>query len=200
MEFEMVLNKSKYRVQIEPGLENVKKVRINDIVFDVNMSESESHEPTNRVVTIDNDNYTLELLKHKLELGRAQFELRVNDRYAMLEAVMPHVHSQEFLQDSSDNIAAKAVPKGRGRGSEAQKTDRSERKTAAGGIYAPMPGRLVSLKVAVGDTVSAGQVVAILEAMKMENELKASTGGKVKSINYKQGENVSQDKPIMIIE
>lgn len=199
MEFELILNKSKYRVHIEPGEANVRKIWINDMNFDVESITAMPEGAGEQKVKINGNDYKLEMLKHKVELGRAQFEMRVNDKYVSLEALMPQVRAQEFLQDSSDNIAAKAVPKGRTAEAPMRRSAEGG-KTEEGGIYAPMPGRLVSLKVAVGDSVKAGQVVAILEAMKMENELKAPKSGKVKVINYKPGQNVSQNNPIMIVE
>ncbi len=56
---------------------------------------------------------------------------------------------------------------------------------AAGGktVVAPMPGTIVSMKVKVGDTVTKDTVVAILEAMKMENEIFAGVEGTVASVN-----------------
>lgn len=53
-------------------------------------------------------------------------------------------------------------------------------------IKAPMPGTILSFNVSVGDTVSEGQVLAILEAMKMENELVSPASGKVKSIHVEK--------------
>jgi biotin carboxyl carrier protein len=50
-----------------------------------------------------------------------------------------------------------------------------------------MPGRVVKLLVAVGDTVQAGQPVVVVEAMKMENELCAETDGTVKEILVEPG-------------
>ena len=193
------MNKSKYRIKIEDGTDTVKKVNVNGRDFDVDLLQPDTASGGEKSVKIGDNDYKFNLINHKLELGRAQFELQLNNKYAVLEALMPHIHRDEFVQDSSDNIAAEAVKK-KGRGVDALK-DRSAgtTKTAEGGVYAPMPGRLVALKVAIGDKIKAGQVVAILEAMKMENELKAASAGTVKEINYKPGDNVSQDRPIMII-
>ena len=58
-------------------------------------------------------------------------------------------------------------------------------------IKAPMPGTIVSVKVNVGDMVKAGDVVCILEAMKMENEIMAPSDGKVVAINANQGASVN---------
>lgn len=60
-------------------------------------------------------------------------------------------------------------------------------------IYAPMPGNIVDIKVSVGDKVTSGQVLCILEAMKMENEIVASTDGVVSNIYIKKGDMVDAD-------
>ncbi len=58
-------------------------------------------------------------------------------------------------------------------------------------VNAPMPGNIVSVKVAVGDTVNEGDVLVILEAMKMENEIMAPCAGKVVAISANQGASVN---------
>ena len=64
-------------------------------------------------------------------------------------------------------------------------------------VVAPMPGLLTKLLVAAGDTVNAGDDVAIIEAMKMENLLKADAGGVVAEIHAAEGENLMVDQPIL---
>jgi biotin carboxyl carrier protein len=58
-------------------------------------------------------------------------------------------------------------------------------------VTAPMPGTVVSIKVNVGDTVKADTLVAVLEAMKMENEIFAGADGVVASINANAGDSVN---------
>ena len=58
-------------------------------------------------------------------------------------------------------------------------------------VNAPMPGSIVSVKVAVGDTVNEGDVLCILEAMKMENEIMAPKAGKVVAVSATQGASVN---------
>lgn len=57
-------------------------------------------------------------------------------------------------------------------------------------ISAPMPGKVLSVKVSAGTRVAKGQVIMILEAMKMENEIVASQDGTVASINVNEGASV----------
>ncbi len=66
-------------------------------------------------------------------------------------------------------------------------------------VCAPMPGVVIDIKVNVGDNVSKGQVVAILEAMKMETEILSSVDGKVSGINVSKNSNVNLDDVILTI-
>ena len=67
-------------------------------------------------------------------------------------------------------------------------------------LLSPMPGLLVALHVAAGDKVEAGQPLAVVEAMKMENILRAGKTGVVKSIAAAQGESLSVDQVILELE
>ncbi|MFT5204495.1 MAG: propionyl-CoA carboxylase alpha chain [Candidatus Aldehydirespiratoraceae bacterium] len=69
-----------------------------------------------------------------------------------------------------------------------------------GAIAAPMPGKVIELRVGVGDTVEAGQVVAVLEAMKMENHLRAAEHGTVTEIRAAVGDQVEKDALLMVID
>lgn len=72
---------------------------------------------------------------------------------------------------------------------------------AAGGITvnAPMPGNILKMNVKVGDTVAAGGLVCILEAMKMENEIFSEKGGKVVAINAPAGTAVQSGDAIVTL-
>lgn len=61
----------------------------------------------------------------------------------------------------------------------------------ANNVTAPMPGNIVSVKVSVGQTVNAGDVLCVLEAMKMENEIMAPSAGKVVAISAAAGSSVN---------
>lgn len=61
-------------------------------------------------------------------------------------------------------------------------------KGGAGALITQMPGKVVKLLKKEGDSVSKGETVLILEAMKMENEIKSGADGVVKSINVKEGQ------------
>jgi biotin carboxyl carrier protein len=70
----------------------------------------------------------------------------------------------------------------------------------AGAIIAIMPGLVIKINKKEGDRVEAGEVVFILEAMKMQNELHAKRAGIIKQINVKQGESVEMRQVLAVIE
>ncbi|MGD0826716.1 MAG: pyruvate carboxylase subunit B [Desulfobaccales bacterium] len=66
-------------------------------------------------------------------------------------------------------------------------------------LRAPMPGMIISYSVQVGDRVAIGDLVCVLEAMKMQNSLPAPAAGVVKAINFEPGASVAKDAVILVI-
>ena len=67
-------------------------------------------------------------------------------------------------------------------------------------VLAPMPGRVVRVLVGAGDAVAARQGVVVVEAMKMENELRAPKAGKVREVSVTPGMSVEAGRVLMVIE
>jgi biotin carboxyl carrier protein len=67
-------------------------------------------------------------------------------------------------------------------------------------VRTPMPGKLVKLLVKVGEAITAGQGVAVVEAMKMENELRATRAGKVSKLDASEGQVLEAQAAILEIE
>ena len=74
--------------------------------------------------------------------------------------------------------------------------------TTTGGttITSPMPGTILDVKVNVGDKVKYGQTLAILEAMKMENDIPATADGEVAEIKVKKGDAVETDSVLIVLK
>lgn len=66
-------------------------------------------------------------------------------------------------------------------------------------VTSPLPGVIIAVKVNVGDTVKAGQEVAILEAMKMENSIEADHDGTVTAVHVGKGDSILEGAPIVTI-
>lgn len=68
-----------------------------------------------------------------------------------------------------------------------------------GTIAAPMTGKVLAVKVKEGEAVKTGSVVCILEAMKMENEIKSPRGGQVRRVKVAEGMTVNKGDPLVIV-
>jgi acetyl-CoA carboxylase biotin carboxylase subunit len=75
-----------------------------------------------------------------------------------------------------------------------------ERATVKGGATSPMPGKVVAVEVAVGDTVTTGQVLVRLEAMKMEHVVCADVDGIVREVRAEVGDQVGADALLAVVE
>ncbi len=69
----------------------------------------------------------------------------------------------------------------------------------AGAVVSPMAGTVKSIAVKQGDSVTAGQLLVVLDAMKMENQVSAPAAGTVKSIDVSAGESVQEGQPLLVI-
>ena len=124
--------------------------------------------------------------------GRNLYSTVINGRKSMV-AVVRHKESYfvdidsvlfELREPSSDGVAGGAGDHG----------------TAKDKVFAPMPGKIVKIMVAVGDEVEIKQPLVIVEAMKMENQVNAKAKGKVKKVNFAAGDQVDTEKPIIELE
>jgi biotin carboxyl carrier protein len=79
-------------------------------------------------------------------------------------------------------------------------TGRGKKRNRSGTISSSIPGKVVSLHAAVGDRVKEGDVLLILEAMKMQNEIQAPIPGAVSEVNCESGDSVEANVPLVIIE
>ena len=73
-------------------------------------------------------------------------------------------------------------------------------KLGNGTVSSSIPGKIISLNVSIGDKVKQGDVLAILEAMKMQNEIVAPIKGIIKQINCDSGDSIIANAPLIIIE
>lgn len=104
---------------------------------------------------------------------------------------------KQILVNVGDNVQTDAILIEIG--SEAPKAESPKAVVSGNKVTAPLPGKVIALKVKTGDKVEAGQEVAILEAMKMENSITSDFSGEVKQILVNEGDNVQTDAALMII-
>ncbi|WP_028307850.1 biotin/lipoyl-containing protein [Desulfitibacter alkalitolerans] len=96
--------------------------------------------------------------------------------------------------------ASPAAPKAEPKPAAQQPAKEAQAAPGEGEIVpAPIPGKVLSIKVKPGDTVGAGQVILILEAMKMENEITAPVDGQIKDILVAEGQAVNSGDAMLVI-
>jgi biotin carboxyl carrier protein len=129
------------------------------------------------------------------QIGRASFSVLIGNRSFDLDVVNEHDEIVVASRGSATRVTlidtARRAP--RAAAARAQLAGRVEMK-------AMMPGRVVSVLVKPGDEVAAQQGVAIVEAMKMENELKSPKAGKVLEVKVAAGQTVEKGELLIIIE
>ena len=101
------------------------------------------------------------------------------------------VSVEETAAGAAPVAAAPAAPKAPAAPAAAPKAAAPAGAAGAVSVKAPMPGNILDVKVKAGASVKAGDVLVILEAMKMENEIVAPQDGTVASINVNKGDTVN---------
>ncbi|WP_330616518.1 biotin/lipoyl-containing protein [Terrisporobacter sp.] len=112
------------------------------------------------------------------------YEVQVEELGASVENIA-RPQAQAAPQPAVKKAAPKKAPSGPVGGS--------------GSVSAPMPGTISDVKVSVGQSVAKGDILLILEAMKMENEILAPADGTVREVNVTKGASVSSGDPLVTI-
>jgi biotin carboxyl carrier protein len=161
------------------------------------------------ITTIDNQEFEIEVVDdHHIRIGdrllRVDFE-SVSGQ-PVFSLIIDGKSYESFVSPGDDDWHVLL----RGRQYQVKIEDERERRlrVAGGGgvaeggefhLKAPMPGLVVTVPVTEGQQVEKGQVLVILESMKMQNELKSPRDGKVERIRVKGGESVEQKQTLLTI-
>ena len=106
-----------------------------------------------------------------------------------VRATFTHVDSSLVVNDGAGDIELTVVPRFTPPGAAAQR----------GGLNAPMPGRIIDVRVAAGDPVTSGQLLMVMEAMKMEHRITAADGGVVTEVLVRIGDQVKRGAPLLVV-
>ncbi len=123
------------------------------------------------------------------------------DGDAVVVRIGPRRHriAMHGSQVTVDGIAREVVTESLDAGSLAAGPE-AHRSGAVLEVRPPMPGRMVKVTVAAGDRVKRGQTLAVLEAMKMQNEIPAPADAVVRSVGVREGESIASDRVIAVLE
>ena len=126
--------------------------------------------------------------KRRLIVDGEEFEVEIEYKDGKWE-VQIEDNTYSIVTDSSRMPATRRRRPASGRGTG-----------GSGVVSSAIPGKVVSILASEGDKVDSGDVVVVLEAMKMQNEIKATVAGTVKKVMCKAGERVEANVPLLVIE
>ncbi len=132
-------------------------------------------------------------MKYIVTLNGKRYEVEVNQTEAVLINTQPAAAAPQPTSPPQAQVPAPAVS------AQAAAIAPQAASSPQAQVVAPMPGTILSVNVAVGDAVKAGQTLVVLEAMKMENEIVASQDGVVKQILTQKGTSVNTDDVLLVI-
>ena len=144
------------------------------------------------------------VIEVKVKVGDA---VAVGQEVAVLEAMKMENsitsdaagYVKQILVVAGENVATDTVLIELGDAPAKKEAPAASKAVVGNKIVAPLPGRVISIKVKVGDTVNAGDEVVVLEAMKMENSITSDYSGTVQQVLAAEGDNVATDAVLMIV-
>lgn len=173
----------------------VLELLLNNQVYTLEVKESQAARGSIYKIRIGNKTYQVDYQ----QLNRSFYSLIIEGRSYPIVASIRSTRGEPPLLEV--NLKGKTYPIQVL--DEATKRLRTSKKTLAHLgqqiISTPMPGKVIKLLVKVGDSVEVGQGVIVVEAMKMENELRASAPGIVKEIKVKEGTTVNAGEPLVVL-
>lgn len=149
----------------------------------------------------------LPVKKYRFLINKVEHEVEINklmDNKATV-SVNGRTVDVEFIQEQRNDLTPKLVLSQTVQTvqtpvSRQPVTSRPNDITDASTIAAPMPGAILKIMVKAGDDITPGQTVIIMEAMKMENEVRSTMAGKVKEIEVKEGGSVLEGDILIRLE
>lgn len=152
---------------------------------------------TREEVPYDTSKYQMQPNPTLPEAGNVK--LAANEKEILLLELFPQV-AKSFLTREKE-AAFQAQHKEEKSQTSSQVIETSKEEPVTGKVVeSPMPGSILQVLVKVGDTLTKGQAVVILEAMKMENSITSDYAGTVKRVFAKEGTNVSSNAPLIEVE
>jgi biotin carboxyl carrier protein len=153
-------------------------------------------------LTLEGTDYDVERRQDLIILNGVEYQFEIKDSQIVISGT-PHTVKVSGGSAEVDGIGYEIKTEGL----EEAKLITRNRKAAsasagaeAGAVVALMPGLIIKVLKSEGDKVEAGEVVVVLEAMKMQNDLTAPISGTVRQVNVKQGDNVEMRQVLCVIE
>ena len=136
-------------------------------------------------------------MKYVVTLNGKNYEVEVTET----DAIVTGITEVPVMVAAAPAVAPVAAPAEAPKAEEAPATSTTPAAPTASGtqVKAPMPGSILAVKVSVGQAVKAGDVLVVLEAMKMENDITAPCDGTIKEIVVTKGTTVNTDDVLIVM-
>jgi len=182
--YEIFINGKPWRIEVSKTSEKAFTVKLEDKTFNVEVQEEKLQPEKQFQIRIGDKAYAVTLQ----EISKAKpFRVKVEGASFKAELKTPalaRMAISPFMEQALPAPTLKAA---------------KPKQVISGTVTAPMTGKIISIKVGKGEQVKAGQVLCILEAMKMENEITAPVAGTVREILVSEGSSVSEGDPLFVI-
>ena len=166
---------------------------MNDFVVTLNDKKKKISVSENSKITIDNKEYSYDLI----HLDGHNYLIKLNDK--ILEVIVIKIENGNYsvsIKDKNFEVIVRSLLQEKANELLGNKSS-AHHKTE---VKAPMPGMILKIKKNAGELISQGETIIILEAMKMENDLRAPNSGLIKNIFVKEGTAVEKGASLFTIE
>ncbi len=129
-----------------------------------------------------------------------KYKVKLNDRIYEVEVEKGNAILVDEYEAIAQNIpTAVTSPMVEATTQKTSTVSSSSATASASAVLSPLPGTVMDVKVSVGDSVKKGDVILLIEAMKMENEINASKDGKITAVYVNKGSKVEQGTPLYVL-
>jgi len=181
-EYEIFIDGKPRKIELKRIGENSFTAKIGDKSLRVELASDKSDLEKEFSIEVDGKKYQIKLPKIERE---KPLPIKVEEATFKAEVKTPtRKPTLTILEPTSLTPTKKAI---------------TTKQVVEGAVTAPMTGKILSIKVKEGDRVKAGQILCILEAMKMENEIIAPTAGIVREVYVSEGSSVSEGEALFMI-
>jgi biotin carboxyl carrier protein len=180
--YEIFIDAKPRRIELTRTGENTLTARVDDRTVKVELPADKESMTEGVSIRIDGKAYRVKLPGIDRE---APFSVRVEDVTFKAEVKTDAIKQASAISEpASLSLTKKAA----------------NRQVVEGAVAAPMTGKILSMRVKTGDQVRDGQVLCVLEAMKMENEITAPKGGTVREVYVSEGSSVNEGEPLLLVD
>ncbi|MFX1318767.1 MAG: biotin/lipoyl-containing protein [Promethearchaeota archaeon] len=188
--YKLTINNKTINIEVDGPTNGILSITIGESTFPVQVTDTDSDSGKYKV-TVGDSKHTLQLTPQSNARG---YSVKVDkDTYTAQLIPLTHTTTRPILSPAVSAAPAVTMSSARVLSAVAQEP------TEPGTVTAPLPGRVLEVRVIKGASIKAGDVLLVLEAMKMANEIRAPQDGTVKAIHVKAGTTVEKGQPMLSI-